>query len=317
MHLVKRFIARTWLATIIVLAAWFAVSYFRENTDALARIAAADKRYLGVAALAQFLYFLATVLTWQKALRFATTRSISFREGLTQILLVNFGKYIPGKVWGLAARGARLKELGFTIDQISSISYLEQILLLLTGFSLAFLAAAIAFQNILFVLLMLLATLAIVLFRSGSALAHRLSKLIPGARWLQQVFDINVDTRQILSLTLGYLVVWLLLTITFMMVCMSIISVELTVQSVATFLLSLTSGFLAGFLAIFAPGGFGIREGVGAAFLTTIVTLEEALMLMLLFRVWVMIWELVAGSIVVTSVLRHVSARKGPGVGEE
>ncbi len=317
MNPVRRFFARTWLAAFVILAVWFAVSYFRENTDALARIVTADKRYLAAAALAQVLYFLATVLTWKNALRYMTTRSVGFREGLTQILLVNFGKYIPGKVWGLAARGARLKKLGFSLEQISSTSYLEQILLLLAGFWLAFLAAAIAFQNILPVLLLLLTTLAVVLFRGGSTLAHRLSQSIPGARWLEPIFNINIGTRQVLSLTLGYLVVWLLLTVTFVMVCNSVISVDLTLQHIAIFLLSLTSGFLAGFLAIFSPGGVGVREGVGAAFLSSIVTIEEALMLMLLFRVWVIIWELFAGSFVMMSGLRQASAEKGPHRGEK
>ena len=83
-----------------------------------------------------------------------------------------------------------------------------------------------------------------------------------------------------------------------MFFCNAIINIDLNATNIAIFTLRLTAGYLAGYLAIFAPGGGGVREGVGAAFLSTIVTLEEAVLLMLLFRVWVVLAELSAGGVV-------------------
>ena len=147
-------------------------------------------------------------------------KAVALRESLSQILMVNFGKYIPGKIWGMAARGKRPVEAGYGVEEITRTSYLEQKLLLLTGFALALVAAGVAFGNPIF--------------------------------WLG-------------------------------------------------FVLSLTAEFLAGFLALFATGGVGRREGVGAALLTSVVTLEEAVLLMLLFRVWVVAAELIAGAVVLVS----------------
>ena len=74
---------------------------------------------LGWAVVAQVAYFLATIVTWQKAFLYATGRTVALRESLSQILMVNFGKYIPGKIWGMAARGKRLTESGFGVEEIA------------------------------------------------------------------------------------------------------------------------------------------------------------------------------------------------------
>ena len=293
---IRRIIERTWLAAFVILALVFLFLYFKDNRDAVVALLQADVRLLLAAAVAQVLYFFTTVVTWQKALLYSTGRSVGLWEGLTQILLVNFGKYIPGKVWGLAARGARLKELGYGLDEIGSVSYLEQFLLILTGFWLAFLAAVFAFQEPLYLLPWLLVTIVIVLFKHGSKLAKELVRAIPKAGWLERLVEIRISTAEVIGLAAGYVVVWLFLTLTFVLVCNSLLSIELTIVNLAIFLLSLTAGFLAGFVALFAPGGVGVREGVGAVFLSSMMTLEEALLLMLLFRVWVVLAELAAGS---------------------
>lgn len=307
---IKRIIQRTWLAAFVIFAFVFLFLYFKDDRDVVARLLQADVRFLLAAAVAQLLYFSVTVFTWQKLLLFSTDRDIGFWEGLSQILLVNFGKYIPGKVWGLAARGARLKELGYGFDEIGSVSYLEQFLLILTGVWLAFLAAVIAFQEPLYLLPWFLVTTVIVFFKRGSNLVTKLVRIVPSTAWLERLIEIRISSGEVIRLALGYIFVWLLLTMTFALVCSAIIDIELTLINSATFLLSLTAGFLAGFAALFAPGGVGVREGVGAVFLISITSLEEALVLMLLFRVWVVLAELAAGSTVLAKTFRSRSVKK-------
>ena len=293
----KRVIEKTWLATFIVVALVFVISYFRGEADKLARILDADLRVLGWAVIAQVAYFFATVLTWQKTLLYVNGRTVTLRESLSQILVVNFGKYIPGKVWGMAARGKRLAEAGYDMAQITRASYVEQILLLLTGCALALLAAAVAFDNPLYWLGFALAILAIALFRHGDKLVGKLANIMPRAARLLRFLEVRISTLSILKLSLGFVFEWLFLSAAFIFVCTSFVSVELDTASAAVFVLSLTAGFLAGFLALFAPGGVGVREGVGAIFLSSLVTLEEAVLLMLLFRVWVVATELLAGAV--------------------
>ena len=294
----KRIVQQTWLAVFIVASVAFVIVFFKDDRDKIARILDADLRLLGGAVIAQCAYFLATVVTWQKALLYATGKTVPLTESLSQVLMVNFGKYIPGKVWGMAARGKRLSEAGYDLEEITRASYLEQVLLLLTGFALGFLAAALNFGNPLYWLGFAVAAAGIVLFRYDDKIIGKLAQVIPRARGLLRFFEVRIGALAILKLSAGYLLVWLFLTCAFMFVCSSIIDVELSFGSGVIFILSLTAGFLAGFLALFAPGGAGVREGVGAALLTSIVTLEEAVLLMLLFRVWIVAAELLAGAVV-------------------
>lgn len=295
---IKRIVEKTWLAAFVVIALLFIVSYFKDESDKIVRILDADIRLLGAALLAQVAYFCATVLTWRRTLFYSTGKTVGFREGLSQVLMINFGKYIPGKIWGMAARGTRLKTLGYTLEEISRASYLDQALLLLTGFWLAFLCGTLVYGNAVYVLGLLLASLGLLFFSQGSKLVGKIATAVPKFGWLGNLFDTRVSIGKVMILSIGCVAIWLFLAATFMLFCTSIISVDLTPANAAIFVLSLTAGYLAGFLAIFAPGGVGVREGVGAAFLTSIVTLEEAVLLMLLFRVWIVIAELAAGSVV-------------------
>ncbi len=294
----KRIFERTWLAAFIAAALIFIVLVFKDDRDKLARIADADWSLLGLAAFAQFMYFCATVVTWRKVLQLAAGRIIGFGEGLAQILLVNFGKYIPGKVWGLAARGKRLNELGFELADIGRASYLEQALLLLVGFWLAFLMAMFVYGDTVYAVAFLLVTLAILLFKYGDGVVRKVAEVFPRAADLARVFELRLGIGAVLGLSMGYIGVWLFLAIAFMLVCTAFVDIELTSVTVPVFVLSLTAGFLAGFLALFAPGGVGIREGVGAAILTMIMSLEDAVLLMLMFRLWVVAAELLAGALV-------------------
>ena len=94
-----------------------------------------------------------------------------------------------------------------------------------------------------------------------------------------------------------------------MFVCTAFVDIELTRATVPVFVLSLTAGFLAGFVALFAPGGVGVREGVGAALLANIMSLEDAVLLMLMFRLWVVVMELLAGALM----LRGATPREADG----
>lgn len=294
----KRIVEKTWIAAFVVIALLFVLSYFKDDTDKLVRILEADIRLILAALITQIAYFCVTVLTWRRALRYSTGKTIGLREGLSQVLMINFGKYIPGKIWGMAARGTRLKTLGFTLGEVGRASYLDQVLLLVTGFWLAFLSGAMLYDSTIYVLGLLLTTLVVLFFSHASRLIGKIATATQKTGWLGKLLDTRVTIGEVLTLSAGCVAIWLFLASTFMLFCSSIINFDLTPTNVAVFVLSLTAGYLAGFLAIFAPGGVGVREGVGAAFLSSIVTLEEAVLLMLLFRIWVVFAELAAGSLI-------------------
>lgn len=296
----KRIVQKTWLAIFVSLALIFAAVLFRNDRDRVLEILRADTRYLALAAVAQLLCFLVVVVTWQRALATTTRKPINFLEAGSQVLLLNFGKYIPGKIWGLAARGARLSQLGYRLDEIASASLVEQFLLAASGFWLAFLAASLLYGEQIYVLLLLLTTITIALFRHAipvvAKLTNRFNKSTPVTGRLTE----GVGAFELLGLLASYLAIWLFLTLTFVAFVSSLVDIDLTLRTSGVLLLSLTAGYVAGLITIFAPGGVGVREGVGAALLSTLMSLDEAILLMLLFRVWAVSWELFAGFAVVS-----------------
>lgn len=280
------------------MASVFIIVYVRDHRGELSRILDADARYLGLAAIAQLLYFFANAMTWQKLLEYSTNKSVSLREGLAQILLVNFGKYIPGKIWGLAARGARLTELSFTLDEVGRASILEQFLLLACGFWLALLAAFIAYDNLVFLLLLALSSPAIIFYRYAGNLVRILARRSGVGPTVDKLFESRLGVSRMLGISVGYLLIWSSLAFAFGFFSQAVFPSNITLTTASMHTVALTTGFLAGFVAIFAPGGIGVREGVGAAVLTPLMTLDTALVLMLLFRVWIIFWEMAAAAAV-------------------
>lgn len=300
---VKRIVEKTWLAAFVVIAIAFVAYIFRNDRDKILEVLRADVRYLGLAAITHMLCFLVVVVTWQRVLTVTTHKPAAFVEAGAQVLLLNFGKYIPGKVWGVAARGARLNQLGYRLDEISSATVVEQFLMPASGFWLAFLAASLLYGEPIYVLLLLLTTLTIAMFRHAipavANTVYRFRKTMP----VDGPINVHIRALGVLTLAAGYMATWLFLSLAFIAFVKSLVDIELTLTVAAMLSLCLTAGYLAGLIAVFAPGGVGVREGVGAALLATIMPLDEAILLMLLFRVWAVGWELLAGFAVIA--LRH------------
>lgn len=295
----KVLLQRAWIVAFVAAALFFVYSWFRDDADKASALLSANPKLLAAAALSHVVYFVVTVLAWCASVRLTSERAVSFREGLSQILLVNFGKYIPGKIWGIAARGARLKTLGYSMHEIGRASYLEQVLLLLTGFWLAFLFAYVVYGQLLYLGLLLLASIVLVMMKHGGVMIEWLVRFFPAARSALEFIDVRLGSARFAGLSVAYALIWLCLSASFVFVSLSIMPLDLSPHNIAVFVLSLTAGYLAGFIAIFAPGGVGVREGVGAAILATLMPLQDAVVVMLLFRIWVVLWELIAGSVLV------------------
>ena len=57
------------------------------------------------------------------------------------------------------------------------------------------------------------------------------------------------------------------------------------------------TALLIGFVALFAPAGIGIRESVLTYLLSTIMAVESALFVAVIYRIWLTLWDILAGAI--------------------
>lgn len=221
------------------------------------------------------------------------------------VLLANLGRYLPGKVWQIAG----LAWLGRQAGVPATVSTSAGVLLQCFGLAAAALAALPALvmasgdlQSLLLPGVILLILLAAVstprLLRRGLVPIFRLAKLpvseIPegspafGPRWLGL-----------------HLLVWGMYGIAFLLLLRSIGVEGHPLFFASTF----AAAYLAGYLALFAPAGFGVREGVLVALLRPEIG-GAAVGVALLARVWITVVEILPAGVLA---LHRSSRREGEG----
>ena len=124
----------------------------------------------------------------------------------------------------------------------------------------------------------------------------------------RQPFQIDLSYRQVLGYVSLYFVNWLLFGVALYVLIRSFYSLEFSSILYLSGAFSLSS--VIGILALFAPSGLGVREGILAIFLNQVMPTSVALVVSVASRLWITIAELVAAGIV------YVFVRPGRAHGE-
>jgi len=160
------------------------------------------------------------------------------------------GKYIPGSIWQYAGRAAVARANGIPVRPVGISLPIESA------------AAAIAAGSMAAFLLgwwgaLLLAAVAVLLFASRRPTRSRLPALVT------------------VEATLLYLPVWVLLTASFWLCARGLVGVP--ASDLTLYMGAFAVAWLAGLLAIYAPGGLGVREAVLVALLSSRIGAADAL----------------------------------------
>jgi len=295
----KHIAGRLWLAVFVAIAGYFLVHYVDTRRDVVRAFSALNRNLVLAAVACQLAYFFVTVAAWRQVIKTVTSASLSRWEALVQIVLVNFGKYVPGKIWGLTARGARLRQLGFDLNRVVRASYVEQLFLLGSGVILASVIAVPAFDEPVYIVPAILSAALLASLRFSRPLLGKAVSVMPRLEPLQRYFGAEMSWGRVLGLMGSFAAIWLCLGSAFFLLSADFAGIDFTWRNASIFVLGLIAGYLAGFIAVFAPGGVGVREGIAATILSSVMAIEEALFVMLLFRVWTIVWELLAGFLLI------------------
>lgn len=209
-------------------------------------------------------------------------------ESLRQLALVAVGKYIPGKISGFLARGAALKESQTTTRDILAATFVEQWTMLMSAsFVSGVLLLLIRPNRPLTLLGVTAVTIAIFgnhFFRIGNlAFKHLLAKF-SGSRDAGPSKPIS--DRQYLALLLTHSLMWILIGTVLASMCFAFSPQPFSLELYEALVLANTVGIVVGFVALFAPGGLGVREAVTTAVLLPYLPLEQAVILSIAFRAW-------------------------------
>jgi hypothetical protein len=240
----------------------------------------------------------ATLRVWSESLPFASAARIWF--------VSNLGKYVPGKVWQIAAMGALAQRSGVSATAAIGSSLLVNLVSIVAGFAVIAVTAAgrvgavVGAQmtgggersaQLMIVGVAVAGAVALVLAPVAvprlAALAGRMTgrplsipRVPPGAVWVAA-----------LSTVAG----WLLYGIAF-----SIFAHGVTTRATGnatSYIAVYTGSYLAGYLALFAPGGVGIREAALVIAMPRfgLASAPDAAVIAITSRLWLTILEILPG----------------------
>ncbi len=234
------------------------------------------------------------VKIWQRMLSHTGSR-VSYLKLFKVWFFANLGKYLPGKVWQFMGMIYMLEKQGVPKQSSLSTGVLAQAFSVMSGLlvSVIFLGASLYSQFFSKEPALLAAGIVLglaILVIGGYPKA--LEKIINlGLRILKrQEIALDIRARDVIIYILFYSASWLLYGLAFLIFVKSMAPASFHLYPTLTgaFAFSLNVGFL----AVFTPGGIGVREGVLVLLLSSLFPLPVSTLISLLSRLWMTAGEL-------------------------
>jgi len=197
--------------------------------------------------------------------------------------LASLGKYIPGKVWAVAGAAVLSQRAGVDPSAAVAGALVLQVLALASGAAVVAVTAGETFRAVgqgatpIAAVLILLSLFGVAALTSQTIL-DRIGRLLPGS-WPRPR---AIPAGMVVAAFVANVVAWIGYGMALLLLARGLVpGVVLSLpQAVGVF----TCSYLAGFLALFAPGGLGPRESVFLLMLAGDIGLKPALGLALASR---------------------------------
>lgn len=287
---------KAWVAIFFAAGLIYVAYYFLALAPRLTHTVNPSPGLLWLAVAIQIACLLLLAQLWRSVLSGVSAARLTLLQSMAQLALVGIGKYLPGKIWGMVARGAHVQRYGFEASAALLATYHEQALLLHAAvLTCATLIAWLYHWH-------WLAVIAIASLLSGPLLLHRLWGVFTWLAALSQRMTTaprftHLSLRRYLYLSLGYSLNWLINGLALAVIYYSCFTRPFTFELLGTLVLANTAGISLGFFALFAPGGIGVREAVTSALLAQHMPLADAALLSVLYRFWLIAWDLALGGL--------------------
>lgn len=198
------------------------------------------------------------------------------------------GKYLPGKIWTVIGRGKIISDYTkISLTTLSALSFEAQIVMLWTGLIISFIGAVISKLDSYYLIFILIIIFIFSLIIFNDKFKIYIEKLIK--RYLKKKISfprISYKNNKIIFLNF---LPWIIWGIGFYLMTLSIINDYVGVEIFFSFPLSATFGIM----AIFSPGGIGIREGIMTGYLTFCgIDLKTATTISVFSRLWFLMGEI-------------------------
>jgi hypothetical protein len=301
--LVKRARKPILLGVQIALAVLFGWLAWRKLSPEFGRLGdawksmAIDAVPLAGSALMVISAYAVLIETWRRVVS-AWGGSIPYGSAARIWFVSNLGRYIPGKVWAIAAMGVLAQREGVSPAVAVTSSLYINIINVIAGFAVSVLAAPDVFPVPKSV------AIAVGLLAVAFVLTPR--AITTGVRWtaakLGRQFNLEPLPPAIVALAFASCAVaWACYGIAFQFLAAGTIGDPsgATLRYIALY----TSSYLIGFLAPFSPGGAGVREFVmiAQADRYALMPTSSVALLAVISRIWITLFELLPGLILLVA----------------
>lgn len=277
-------------AAFLVLVAIFLVRYFQKNIDDIKNLDFhINWGVFAASMLFYFLYKISLAFLWHY-ITWLNHAAIDWPQAITSYLYSILGKYIPGKVFMLAARVPGYERKGVPIRKVTICFFLENMCTLL-GAAFLFLISLFFFPNDLLKDYMWLTIGFVILFFIfiHPKILNFFLRFI--GKWMKKDdMEIPFSYGKMLGLVLLFIGNWVVVGMGFYMLVCSIYPIPFSEMLYVGGVFGLSA--IIGILSIFAPSGIGVREGVMIAGLLFIMPQEYAVIISVVSRLWATVAEL-------------------------
>lgn len=274
----------------IILVVFFLVRYFYVNIDSYKNLDV--ELNWGVFAVSVLFYFVYKIMlaslwhymTWMNKV------SIPYGQAITAYLCSILGKYIPGKVFMLLARVPAYEEKGVKFSKVAICFLIENVCTLL-GAAFLFLVSLFFFPNELLNEYMWLSVLLVICFficinpkilNFFLRIMEKFSK--------KKDLQIPMSYGDMLKVVVLFILNWTVLGGGMYLLTCSIFPVPAEQFLYVSGIYGLSR--IIGILAVFAPSGIGVSEGILLLGLSLIMPEEYAMIISIISRLWVTVAEL-------------------------
>ena len=290
---------RSVLVILLLICLWLAGIVFLESFSDFDFVFLLNNPLLFPALLLQATASLLFILAWKLLLGAHAPRKFNFAECAAHLGITLLGKYLPGKIWGLIGRTYLLSNKGVSKSEAMGLLLGDQFITFYTGIMVGAVAMCAYFNRELAIPLLALSLFAIpIIGNSYNKIITWLMKYL--GRWLKKVSsatelqETEISGSTFIRCSIVYLLHWIATAAVLIMLFYPLISEDLAPAS-SLIIAAIPLAMLTGFLAIWAPGGIGVREAVIIGILVLSLPLDVAIALALSYRLICIIIDLCFG----------------------
>jgi Uncharacterised protein family (UPF0104). len=290
----KLFLAAQWIFAAAIV--WAAVRSLRGQWSAAAeRLATLSIGWGWIAAATAvvFLTYLLLIETWRKILT-GWQAHLSFPVASRIWFVSNLGKYLPGKIWSIAAMSVMAREHAVSPMAAAGSSILIQVVTVATGIALVLVTGIRAVDQPVVAVI-----IGVVLAAGIASIPVVLPRL---ARAAGNLAGRSIEVPPLPAVTLWLtvarsMVSWIAYGIAFQLFVKGVLGSAAGATS--SYIAVYAASYIIGFLALFAPGGVVVRESALVAGMVRLglASQPDAFAVAVASRLWLTVVELLPGFI--------------------